>query len=337
MRATRRTFLGAVAASITAFSSRIASADAIASPDLEVRDIALPGDRSLGQRMTLVIPRFNIWGSGSPSAPSAPNPKIALTSNVPLLVLLHGLGETGDQRTGAFAWLEKYGLASSIERLYHPPITRTGKRGDFTDEHLGAVNTDLSASPFAGFVIACPYTPNVNRAPNLKTALDGYTKWITEVVIPQARREASVSTEAARIAIDGCSLGGFVAIEVFLRSPQTFGAMGAVQAAIGVHRAAPYAERFAKVIQQYGPRAIHIETSSGKPFREANEAPAAGEVSATVGADGAVTVMLTGVDVVDVPLLPVAFAVGCGTPAESGTPYVSAPEPAFTRRKSAWP
>ena len=31
----------------------------------------------------------------------------------------------------------------------------------------------------------------------------------------------------------------------------------------------------------------------------------------------------------------VAFAVGAGTPAESGTPNVSAPEPALTRRKSA--
>lgn len=254
MRATRRTFLGAVAASLTAFSSRIATAESVAGPDIDVRDIVLPGDRSLGQRMTLVIPK-----------------KIALTSNIPLLVLLHGLGETGDQRTGAFAWIEKYGLVSSLQRLYQPPITRTGKRGDFTDEHLRAVNADLAATPFGGFVIACPYTPNVNRAANLKTALDGYTQWITDVVIPQARREASISTDTTRIAIDGCSLGGFVAIEVFLRSPQTFGALGAVQAAIGVHRAAPYAERIANVIKQYGPRAIHLETSSADPFRAANE------------------------------------------------------------------
>ena len=69
------------------------------------------------------------------------------------------------------------------------------------------------------------------------------------IVIPEARREASIATDAARIAIDGCSLGGFVAIEVFLRHPQTFGALGTVQAAIGMHRAAPYAERIAKIIQ----------------------------------------------------------------------------------------
>jgi predicted esterase len=261
MRATRRTFLGAVAACITALDTRFVCADVGFSPDIEVRDIALAGDRFLGQRMTLVIPK-----------------KIVLTSNIPLLVLLHGLGETGDQRTGAFAWLEKYGLASAITRLSHPPVTRTSKRGDFTDEHLRAVNADLAASPFAGFVVACPYTPNVNRAPNLKAALDGYTQWITDVVIPQARRELSVSSDSTRIAIDGCSLGGFVATEVFLRTPQTFGALGTVQAAIGKHRAVPYAERLADVITRVGPRAIHIETSSADPFREANEA-LAGELT----------------------------------------------------------
>ncbi len=261
MHATRRTFLGAVAACITALNARFSRADVATSANIDVRDIALAGDRSLGQRMTLVIPK-----------------NIVLTSNVPLLVLLHGLGETGDQRTGAFAWLEKYGLASAIERLSHPPVTRMSKRGDFTDEHLRAVNADLATSPFAGFVVACPYTPNVNRAPNLGSALDGYTQWITDVVIPRARSEASVSTDAARVAIDGCSLGGFVATEVFLRSPQTFGALGTVQAAIGKHRAAPYAERLANVIKRVGPRAIHIETSSADPFREANEA-LAGELT----------------------------------------------------------
>jgi enterochelin esterase-like enzyme len=118
----------------------------------------------------------------------------------------------------------------------------------------------------------------VNRAPNVKVALDGYAQWITEVVIPQTRRETRISTEANRIAIDGCSLGGFVAIEVFLRKPETFGALGAVQAAIGKHRAVPYAERLQNVIKQHGPRAIHLQTSSADPFREANEA-LAGELT----------------------------------------------------------
>ncbi len=258
MRATRRTFLSAVAASVAAFDTRIARADVFTAPDVDVRDIALAGDRALGQRMTLVIPQ-----------------KILPSSNLSLLVLLHGLGETGDQRTGAFAWLERYGLASNISRLVHAPVVRTAKRGDLTEDHLRAVNADLVTSPFGGFVIACPYTPNVNRSPNLKTALDGYAQWITDVVIPAARREASVTTDVQRIAIDGCSLGGFVAMEVFLRKPLAFGALGAVQAAIGTHRAVPYADRLEQLIRNHEPRSIHLETSSADPFREANEALAA--------------------------------------------------------------
>lgn len=255
MRATRRTFLGAVAASLTSFDTSIAEADVATRGEIDVRDIALPGDRALGQRMTLVIPR-----------------KIVLTSNIPLLVLLHGLGETGDQRLGAYAWLEKYGLETAIDRLFHPPVTRIAKRGDFTDTHLKSVNAELATSPFSGFVIACPYTPNVNRAPNVKTTLDGYAQWITDVVIPKAQQEAPITKESARIAIDGCSLGGFVAIEVFLRKPHFFGALGTVQAAIGEHRAVPYAEKIAGIFRDHGPRAIHLETSSADPFRAANEA-----------------------------------------------------------------
>ena len=46
-----------------------------------------------------------------------------------------------------------------------------------------------------------------------------------------------------------------------------------------------------------------------------NDAPAAGEVTATVGADGAVTVIITGAEVVETPLLPVALAVSEYEPA----------------------
>ena len=37
------------------------------------------------------------------------------------------------------------------------------------------------------------------------------------------------------------------------------------------------------------------------------------------------------------PSVVVAAATAAGTPAESGTPSVSAPEPAFTSKPSEWP
>jgi len=248
-----------VAASALAATRRGAAQVAIdKTQGLVVHDLDLPGDRALGRRMTLVIP------SGlSPSAPA------------PLLVLLHGLGETGDERMGAHAWLERYGLATAYERLTHPPVARTSKRLDFTDEHLRAVNEELTRAPFRGFVIACPYTPNVNKAANPKTTLDGYARWIAEVVVPRARREAPVASDVARTALDGCSLGGYVALEVFTRKPDTFGAVGVVQAAIGAHRAPGYAETIASIVASHGARGVHVESSTADPFRAANEALAA--------------------------------------------------------------
>ncbi len=259
---TRRGFLGGVAAACAFAVTRRAEAERtsdLGGTYLDVRDLDLPGDRALGRRMTLAIPR-------------GLDP---VKAQAPLLVLLHGLGETGDERMGAFAWLERYGLATAYARLCRPPVVRTSKRMDFTDEHLRAVNEELSRAPFRGFVIACPYTPNVNKAANPKAALEGYARWIADVVVPRARREAPVAPDLARTALDGCSLGGYVALEVFSRRPDVFGAIGVVQTAIGAHRAPGYADRLASILATHGPRGIHVETSTTDPFRAANEALAA--------------------------------------------------------------
>jgi enterochelin esterase-like enzyme len=48
-----------------------------------------------------------------------------------------------------------------------------------------------------------------------------------------------------------------------------------VQSAFGAHRADGYAERLASTIARVGPRALHLETSTEDPFRQANESLAA--------------------------------------------------------------
>jgi poly(3-hydroxybutyrate) depolymerase len=59
---------------------------------LDVREIFVDGAQS--RRFVLGVPNH-----------------LAAGEHVPLLVLLHGLGETGDERMGAWAWFERYGLA----------------------------------------------------------------------------------------------------------------------------------------------------------------------------------------------------------------------------------
>ncbi|MSP24758.1 MAG: hypothetical protein EXR75_06250 [Myxococcales bacterium] len=219
----------------------------------EIRDLTLPGDRVIGRRMTLLVPRHT-------------------TAPVPLLVVLHGLGETHDERLGARAWIDRYGLLSSYLRLLEAPVARLdAKANHWDDERLRELNTQLRERPFAGLAVACPYTPNVYRATDRKALLDAYADWLTTEVVPRARRETSVLPAARHTGLDGCSLGGYAALEVLLRKPGEFGAWGSVQAAFGAHRIASYAERLREIQARHGTH-LHIESSRGDPFRAVNEA-----------------------------------------------------------------
>ena len=252
----RRGFLTTLLGGATALGTRSTfSAEAPPAADLEIRDFHVEGDRTLARRFVLCVPKH--LGPGE---------------RVPLLVLFHGLGETVDERLGAYAWLEKYGLGTAYDRLRRAPIVRTSARSDWPVGRLAEVNAGLVASPFRGLAIACPFTPNVNRATSTGAALDGYTRWIADVLLPRARAEAPVLGDAAHTSIDGCSLGGFVGLEVFLRRPDLFGAWGGVQSAVASAAAPSYADRIDKAIARAGTRPLHIESSAQDPFRAANEA-----------------------------------------------------------------
>ncbi|MBW2459798.1 MAG: hypothetical protein JRI68_35230 [Deltaproteobacteria bacterium] len=202
-------------------------------------------------------------------------PKHTRSARLPLLVLLHGLGETGDQRSGAHAWIERYGLGRAYDRLRTPPIRSIyeskGPHWRYWEpDRLAAVNGLLAAQAFRGMAIACPYTPNVYKAANRQETLDAYADWLVETVIPRARKEAAVVADGAHTFLDGCSLGGYVGLEVFLRKPSHFGAWGTVQGAFGAHRVKRYAEQIAAVIRDHGKRHIHLETSTNDAFRKVN-------------------------------------------------------------------
>lgn len=215
----------------------------------ELRDIAVPGSRRVGRRFTLLAPKT--------------------TAPVPLLVCLHGLGETHDERMGAFAWVERYGLGDAYDRLCSPPIKALGKH--WTEQGLAAANAKLQSRPFGGMAIACPYTPNVYKASSRTALLDDYANWLVDTVIPRARNEVATLAGPSHTGLDGCSLGGYVGIEVFLRKPETFGAWGSVQGALGAHRIERYAQGIEDVIATHGKRRLHLETSSADAFRKVNE------------------------------------------------------------------
>lgn len=219
-------------------------------PDEDLRNLKLLDLREGGRRFVLVTPRFQ-----------------NADDKLPLAVFLHGLGETADERLGAYAWVEKYGLGSAWHRLKRAPIARTSKRGEWTDARLAEVNTELSARPFRGFAMACPFMPKPSGA----ASLDEYAKWIVEALLPRCRREVPVFSDAARTYLCGVSLGGYVSLEVLVRHPQAFGAWAGLQTAIGTFAANGYADKIAKG----GPRPMLILTSTLDHWRSSSEALAA--------------------------------------------------------------
>jgi enterochelin esterase-like enzyme len=110
-------------------------------------------------------------------------------------------------------------------------------------------------------------------------ALGAYARWLVDAAIPRVQRDASEVLDASLPMLGGCSLGGYVSLEIFLRHPALFRAWGGVQTAIGEASASAYGTRIAQAIAQVGPRDLHLATSTGDPFRAANVA-LAGALSA---------------------------------------------------------
>ncbi len=255
----RRAFLGgaaAAAAALTGSISRPAPGDTPSSADFTQRDLSIDGDKRIAKRALCLIPKHGKKGE-----------------KFRILVLLHGLGETGNELLGIHAWGQRYGLVSAYERLRRPPVVRTmPKMKWFSDTHLASVNDALKKRPFRGMVVVCPVTPNPHKVGPAARTLDRYADWIEEKLLPAVRKEADCAEGADNVGLDGCSLGGYVGMEVFLRKPELFGTFGGVQSAFNVPAALRYAAQLKKTLDKVGARPIHIESSSQDPFKKANQA-----------------------------------------------------------------
>ncbi|HSU41551.1 MAG TPA: hypothetical protein VLJ38_18365, partial [Polyangiaceae bacterium] len=129
----------------------------------------------------------------------------------------------------------------------------------------------LAAEPYRGIAVACPYTPNVFRQPSTPLALDRYAAWIADGLLPELRKILPLPEGPSAIGVDGVSLGGYVSLEVFLRRPEAFGAVGALQAAIGENLTDYYATRFKAALDRVGPRPLRIATTAWDKERPTSE------------------------------------------------------------------
>jgi predicted esterase len=184
--------------------------------------------------------------------------------------LLHGRGETREERAGLFAWLGPSGLARAWERLVSPPIVRE-REAYLTETELSAINQSLALVPFRGVVVVCPYMPNPYAGGDSAARIERYTETLMRDVLPAVyERIPAASKEPQKTGIAGVSLGGAVALEVYVRRPALFGCLGTVQGAYGKALAPALARRIAEAAG-LPERSVYVATSDSDPYCAANE------------------------------------------------------------------
>lgn len=246
----RRALLAGLAA-LGAASGSAKAAKKLESAELVLSELSLPGDRAFG-RALVAVPR---------TLPAEPE----------LLILLHGLSETAEQGMGARAYAERYGLLSAVSRLTHPPLTRTDLAHDYFGEgRLDELNQRLRQQPYRPPVLVCPYTPNPYAAGGEAT-LARFTSFVCGRLKAAVEDQVGAKFSASRSMISGVSLGGYLAIEVFLRQPEMFCGLGTAQGAFGPNQAVRYAAGVAAAVGRVGARRVEILTSSFDPYRQVNE------------------------------------------------------------------
>lgn len=229
------------------------SAAATEASPLTSQEIPVPNTGGFGQRCLLLRPS-----------------RVPASEPLPLLVLFHGLGETSSEALGIHAWHDRYGLPQAYARLAAPPVARTlPKERYLSDSRLLEINAELAQAPFTDVALVCPFTPNVLNQHRGAAYLDRYADYIERSVLPAARAATPTREGSAHLGVDGVSLGGYVALEVFFRKSRLFGALGSMQGAFNLPLAEAYARRMADIVAEQGQRSIHLTTSSYDPFRDA--------------------------------------------------------------------
>ncbi|MEZ4300270.1 MAG: alpha/beta hydrolase-fold protein [Polyangiaceae bacterium] len=204
-------------------------------------------------------------------------------AELPIVVALHGRGETRSLDIGARGFRDFYGLDRVDARLRSPPLTKDDLLGFTNEARLAQINASLSAAPYRGVVLASPYAPDL-RDRSFEGAAP-YGRFITEVLLPKAREAAFAPAAPERTGIDGVSMGGRLALFIGLRFPEVFSAIGAMQPALRASEAEEITKLAAAARAKNPKLRLRLLSSEEDPFLDAVKAVSAAMRAASVDHD----------------------------------------------------
>jgi len=190
-------------------------------------------------------------------------PERAPSDRFPVLVTLHGRGETlkGPER-GARGWVDDYRLTRAVERLKEPPLTADDLERFVSRERLSVLNRALADAPYGGLVVVCPYMPDVLNRDEPFSRAPPLARFLVDTLLPKVYAETPAVGTPAATGIDGVSLGGRGALAVGLERPQAFGAISTLQAAVDAENATEIAARSRRALEQNPKLLLRFVTST---------------------------------------------------------------------------
>lgn len=151
----------------------------------------------------------------------------------PVLVAFHGRGESlKGPHAGARGWADDYGVRHAEDRLRAPPLTGEDFLGWVKPERLVRMNQSLSAKPFQGMILVCPYLPDALHGGRMLEEGRALAHFVVDEVLTRVKNETPALREAVSTSVDGVSLGGRAALLVGLLRPDAFHTVSAMQPAI---------------------------------------------------------------------------------------------------------
>ena len=210
-----------------------------------------------------------------PPSDRRPRPQRALLLTAgepggPLLIALHGRGETRSLEIGARAWRDDYALGRAHRRLLKPPLTAADFEELVAPARLKQLNAQLAASPYRGVRVACPYTPDLIRSDQAGT--EEFARFLLNELLPEVGRRSGGRPKPEQTGIDGVSLGGRVALLVGLGHPEAFGAVSGLQPAFSPDEADVFAQLAAQARQKRPGLHLRLVSSERDPFKPSVEA-----------------------------------------------------------------
>ena len=246
----RRTFLGSIG-TLAAGCSQAATQKPPPDPSPDWHDIGFPAKGSNDEQRALIF------------APKG-------SAEWPVLVALHGRGEAGrGLYAGARGWRDDYHLDRAYRALQSGRVTSDDAAGMLSDERLAAINASLAQQPFAGLVIACPYTP-VPAGRSTESAAP-FASFLAEFLLPKVGELRGRMPRPASTGIDGVSMGGRYALQIGLGLGGAYRSIGALQPAIQVGEADAFAD-LAVGASDGNMLSLRLVSSEDDPFLEATRA-----------------------------------------------------------------